>query len=155
MHLVTTPVTGAENPATVPQEEVRALVRFYRAFNERSLPLMRACWLTTSECSMDNPIGGIRRGWDEVAGGYERLFGGPAVVAVELYDYSLHTSGDAFFAVGRERGHVRLGDTALDLAIRTTRVFVRRDGEWKQAHHHGSIDDPGLLEAYQAAVAPR
>jgi len=38
------------------------------------------------------------------------------------------------------------------MKIRTTRVF-RYDGErWRQTHHHGSIDDPQLLAAYQSLV---
>jgi hypothetical protein len=45
------------------------------------------------------------------------------------------------------------------MAIRTSRFFRLVDGQWRQQHHHGSIDDPALLAAYQAAVgvapAPR
>jgi hypothetical protein len=43
-------------------------------------------------------------------------------------------------------------DLALDLAIRTTRIFRRVDGCWRQVHHHGSMDDPALLETYQRVV---
>jgi hypothetical protein len=38
------------------------------------------------------------------------------------------------------------------LAIRTTRVFRRVEGAWRQVHHHGSMDDPALLRAYQDLV---
>jgi hypothetical protein len=41
---------------------------------------------------------------------------------------------------------------ALALAIRTTRVFRRVEGAWRQVHHHGSMDDPALLRAYQDLV---
>jgi hypothetical protein len=41
-----------------------------------------------------------------------------------------HGKGDAVFA-GRETGSY---------------------GHWRQYHHHGSIDDPGALRAYQQAV---
>jgi ketosteroid isomerase-like protein len=55
--------------------------------------------------------------------------------------------------VGRERGEFGAADGAsLAMAIRTTRVFRRQDGAWRQVHHHGSIDDPELLRAYQRAV---
>jgi hypothetical protein len=30
------------------------------------------------------------------------------------------------------------------LAIRTTRIFILHNGDWKQIHHHGSIDNPTL-----------
>jgi ketosteroid isomerase-like protein len=75
---------------------------------------------------------------------HQRIFHAPVRVEVEFHDYTLHRAGDVFYAVGRERG--------TKLAIRTTRVFRRFDEVWRQVHHHGSIDDPQLLGAYQRAV---
>ncbi len=57
-----------------------------------------------------------------------------------------------FIAVGRERGHFRVADTEIPLAIRTSRIYQRINGQWKQLHHHGSMDDPALLQTYQTAV---
>jgi SnoaL-like protein len=54
--------------------------------------------------------------------------------------------------VGRERGRFERGPVGLDLAIRTTRIFRRAGGRWRQVHHHGSIEDPTLLGAYRQAV---
>lgn len=59
---------------------------------------------------------------------------------------------EIFYAVGRERGEFRRGDTVLKLAIRTTRLFRLLAGHWRQVHHHGSFDDPELLARYQEAV---
>ena len=102
---------------------------------------------------MDNPLGGIKRGWDEIKSVYEKLFGSKATYRFEFYDYTMHEAGDLFYVVGRERGEVALSGRPLELAIRTTRVFRRdEDGQWRQIHHHGSIDDPRMLAAYQDAV---
>jgi ketosteroid isomerase-like protein len=102
---------------------------------------------------MNNPLGGIKRGWPEIRSVYERIFAGRAKVQVEFFDYSLHETGDVFWAIGRERGTVRRGELQLELNIRTSRLFRRDDsGHWRQVHHHGSIDDPQLLADYQAAV---
>ena len=57
-----------------------------------------------------------------------------------------------FFVVGRERGEFCLGETRVELAIRTSRIYQLIDGAWKQVHHHGSIDNPDLLAEYQSAV---
>jgi hypothetical protein len=73
-------------------------------------------------------------------------------VYVEYYDYTIHESPDMFYAVGRERGYFRLGEVEIKLAVRTSRIYKRVDNEWKQVHHHGSIEDPQLLEQYQSAV---
>ncbi|WP_307146768.1 nuclear transport factor 2 family protein [Rhizobium tibeticum] len=29
-----------------------------------------------------------------------------------------------------------------DVAFRTTGWFVRKNGDWRQLHHHGSVEDP-------------
>jgi ketosteroid isomerase-like protein len=152
VHPVQTPITGNEPPSggSLPYD---ALAQFYRAFNSRDLRLMTDNWAQIDEIAMDNPLGGIKRGWNEIRGVYERIFNGPAEVYVEYFDYTIHESADMFYAVGRERGYFRKGGAELALAIRTSRIFRKIEGQWKQVHHHGSIEDPELLAAYQKAVA--
>ncbi len=144
-------ITGKEDRID-PSEPQGALAEFYRAFNNRDLVLMAQNWDDTAEASMDNPLGGIRRGWNEIRDVYERIFMGEARVQVEFHDFTLHRFGDAFLAVGRERGTLNSGDESLELKIRTSRFFVRRGTRWRQFHHHGSVEDPGLLAKYQALV---
>ncbi len=31
-------------------------------------------------------------------------------------------------------------------------IFRMIDGRWQQVHHHGSIEDPDLLDKYQKAI---
>lgn len=151
LDVISSPVTGQENPID-PSTPLGALAEFYRAFNARDVDMMGGNWLQTEEASMDNPLGGIRRGWQEIGEVYRRIFTGRAAVTVEFFDYSLHESRDSFLAVGRERGRLVAGETTLDLKIRTSRWYVRADGRWRQLHHHGSMDDSELLARYQNAV---
>lgn len=149
MPVETRAISGDENAE--PTTPFGALAEFYRAFNGRDLTLMRENWLLT-ECVLDNPLGGIRRGWAEIEPLYARLFTGRARVRVEFHDYSLHLGQDVFCAAGRERGLFEKDGQEIALAIRTSRIY-RFDGRrWRQIHHHGSIEDAGLLAAYQAAV---
>lgn len=113
---------------------------------------MKMNWLNTEEISMDNPVGGIKRGWKEVHSVYDRIFNGSADVYVEFYDFSIHKSDDMFFATGKEKGHFVTSTDTIELNIRTSRIFVKRDCKWRQIQHHGSIDNPALLEIYQKAV---
>jgi len=145
------PITGKENAEGL-SWPVKALVEFYAAFNGRDIDKMEQNWAGTDEAVMDNPLGGIKRGWKEIKKVYEKIFNGPAEVYVEFYDYTVHESGDMFFAAGRERGLFRCGETSVDLKIRTSRIFRLVDGRWRQVHHHGSIEEPGLLKEYQSAV---
>lgn len=151
MSLNTYPITGSET-GKMDAKPYSALVEFYRAFNGRDLKLMASNWDITGESSMSNPLGGVRRGWEEIQEVYSRIFDGPAEVYVEFYDYTVHHAGVMFCAVGRERGYLKLNGKEIDLAIRTSRFYRMECGKWKQVHHHGSIDDPSLLAGYQSAV---
>jgi ketosteroid isomerase-like protein len=129
-----------------------ALNEFYAAFNHRDLQRMSGVWLQTNEASMDNPLGGIARSWNEIGALYAKLFHSDARIHVEFFDYTLHEHGDIFLAVGRERGEFARHGIAFPLAIRTSRIFARVNGRWQQLHHHGSFDDPKALARYQEAV---
>ena len=147
--IVKVPITGNE---VFVEETLKALAQFYAGFNSRDLVKVGESWEQSDDSVMDNPLGGIKRGWEEIKSVYERVFTGPSTVYVEFYEYTIHEMGDVFYAVGRERGEFRVGETVVPLAIRTSRIFRRIDGMWKQVHHHGSIEDSEMLARYQRAV---
>lgn len=152
---IQSPVTGRENISDA-TEPLAALAQFYRALNTRDLALMEQNWGASSDTVMDNPLGGIKRGWPEIRDVYERLFAGNNRYQFEFYDYTLQRYGEIFIAVGRERGHVITESSQrLDLNIRTTRIFRWAGTQWRQIHHHGSIDDADMLARYQRAVLRR
>ena len=154
MKPVTEPITGQENTDDL-TSPYKALTQFYYAFNTGDMNRMSSNWAQTNDIAMDNPLGGIKRGWSEIQAVYERIFGGAAKVYVEYFDYTLHEAENMFYTVGRERGYFRLDSEEITLAIRTSRVYRKIGGVWKQVHHHGSIEEPQLLDSYQAAVLGR
>ena len=151
MKIEQAPVTGREFKELL-SPQMKALSQFYQALNNRDLDLMARNWAQTDEVVMDNPVGGIRRGWDEIKAVYAQIFNRPEPFWFEFYDYSYHETGEVFFVVGRERGEYKSGQTVLNMAIRTSRIFRLIDGDWKQVHHHGSVEDAELLSQYQRAV---
>jgi hypothetical protein len=92
MQPVQKPITGQGNPAdlSAPQQ---ALSRFYRAFNARDMEMMGQNRAHSDDIVMDNPPGGITRGWIETQPVYARIFEGPAQVYVEYYDHTLCETG--------------------------------------------------------------
>ncbi|MER7176149.1 YybH family protein [Streptomyces mesophilus] len=130
-----------------------ALESFYYSLNNRDADALRGNWSTHSLAQLNNPLGGILRGGDAIAGLYATIFTGSVRVEVTFGDVVEYIGdGHAVFA-GRETGtYTVAGSAAVPLHIRTSRYFRYEDGHWRQFHHHGSIDDPHALAAYQAAI---
>jgi hypothetical protein len=148
-------VINGKEPAPHSSAPLSALNEFYRAFNGADLAGLEANWAPGDLPSMDNPIGGIRRGWDDIGAGYARLFGGRATIYVEFHDFTSQGTDDYCLFVGRERGHCDTPETTMELRMRTSRLFVRVDKVWRQLHHHGSIEEPALLANYQRIILGR
>lgn len=149
---IQTPITGREYKGDQ-RDILQALAQFYLALNSRNIEMMQQNWANSAEIAMDNPLGGIKRGWGEIGTIYERLFDSEGAYRFEFYDYTLHEAGVLFYVVGRERGELDVGGQQMKLAIRTSRIFQKdADARWRQMHHHGSIDDPQMLAAYQGAI---
>ena len=151
MKTIQTAITGNENFEDL-ANPIQVLAQFYDAFNNQDFELMSQNWLQKEEIAMDNPLGGIKRGWDEIKSVYTRIFSGKAKIYVEFYDYTIVNLNGGFCAIGRERGYVQIDEQKLELAIRTSRIFKLTDGIFKQVHHHGSIETSELLKEYQELV---
>lgn len=98
-------ITGEEQLTDV-RDPLHALSEFYRALNSRDLKLMEENWDASGQSAMDNPLGGIKRGWNEIMSVYERLFRVDGAYHFEFHDYTLHRFNEIFYVVGRERGYV-------------------------------------------------
>jgi hypothetical protein len=127
---------------------------FYFAFNNKDLEVFGKVWANHELIQLNNPLGGILRGYESIAASYEQIFTGAASVWIELSDLVEFQTEDMIVFAGRESGEFTKNNRTLPLAIRTSRVVQWFGPEigWKQVHHHGSIDDSQLLNVYQQAV---
>lgn len=123
-------INGSEPLASIDDDKLKSVVLFYKAFNQRDLDLMQKVWLSGEASSMNNPVGGIMRGWDNIKVVYRKIFNGKAKVYVEFYDFSLHATEKMFLVTGRERGFFEIDDIKMELAIRTSRVFIKENKDW-------------------------
>jgi ketosteroid isomerase-like protein len=144
-------ITGREKDLD-PTDAVGALAEFYFAFNSRSFELMELNWIDSEDASMLSPFGGVQRGWTAISQIYERLLRGKGLVELELRDYTIHQLGETFLAVGQERARYTRDGAVLQITIRTSRLFRKVYGRWRQYHHHGSIGEPGCLARFQSTV---
>ncbi|HEY8097936.1 MAG TPA: nuclear transport factor 2 family protein [Methylobacter sp.] len=144
---------GFVNPESI--EGARMLMEsFYFAFNHRNMEVFSAVWANHELIQLNNPLGGILRGYEAIAALYEQVFTGAASVWVELSDIVEFQTENMVVFAGRESGEFTKNNQTLPLSIRTSRVIQWFGPEtgWKQVHHHGSIDDPELLHLYQQEV---
>lgn len=130
-----------------------ALETFYYALNNQDREALRADWSAHALAQLNNPVGGILRGGDAITALYEKVFAGSLNVRVTFGDVVAYLGADHAVFAGRESGSWTDAEgVAVPLEIRTSRYFRYEDGRWQQFHHHGSIDDPAALAAYQRAV---
>ncbi|MBI4893174.1 MAG: nuclear transport factor 2 family protein [Acidobacteria bacterium] len=133
---------------------VAALETFYCGFNSSRPELIGRSWAGGPEVQLNNPLGGILRGADAIRQLYERVLTGRARLWVEFFDVVVYSTAEVVVFAGRERGECALDGEVVKLSIRTSRVFAFfADEGWRQVHHHGSIDDPDALGAYQQLIA--
>jgi SnoaL-like domain len=135
-----------------------ALETFYFAFNHRDAQALALVWSHHTLAQLNNPLGGILRGGDAVAELYGRIFSGPVRVEVEFSDIIEYAGATHVLFAGHESGTYKVpGREATPLLIRTSRHFSydADDKRWQQLHHHGSIDEPDALRAYQHAILTR
>jgi ketosteroid isomerase-like protein len=103
---------------------------------------------------INNPLGGIIYGIDQIVELYNNIFNSESDVWVEFHDIIVFEGEDMITFAGRESGEFRKDNKTLALEIRTTRVlqYSNSDDQWYLIHHHGSIDDAELLTTYQKAI---
>lgn len=129
------------------------LESFYYALNSRDINAVRADWSTNALAQLNNPVGGILRGGNAIVDLYERVFAGSVNVQVTFVDVVAYIGERHAVFAGREVGsYIAANGTAVPLEIRTSRYFRYEDGHWRQYHHHGSIDNPDALRAYQQTI---
>ncbi len=129
-----------------------ALETFYYSFNNKDIKTFNQIWVQDDLVQLNNPVGGILRGIHDISNLYLNIFQGRADVWVEFYDFVTYEFDNCIVFAGNERGEFIKDNQKIDLHIRTTRFFGYANGKWGQLHHHGSIDQPELLDIYQKAV---
>lgn len=132
-------VTGREKEYI--GSEHQALSEYYKALNTADINIMKNNWSQQKSVTFTSPLGGIVRTYEDVIASHGELFGSPIGIDVEYYDIDISPMENGFAAVGRERGIMKIADETCDVGFRTSRIFVKEDGKFKQVHHHGSFED--------------
>jgi len=132
-------ITGKETKEL--SKEYQALHNYYNALNSSDIYKMKKSWSQEKTVAFTNPLGGIIRTYDAIIQAHEELFSLPIKIDVVYYDIEVTILKKGFSSVGREKGTMKIGDEIVEVAFRTSRLFIEEKGIFKQLHHHGSFED--------------
>ena len=119
----------------------KVLSEYYNALNNADISKMEENWSKEKTTSFTSPLGGIVRNYPNVIESHKELFTSPIDIDVEYYDIQISEMDNGFSSVGRERGSMTINGECIEVAFRTSRLFIKEEGVYKQLHHHGSFED--------------
>lgn len=131
-------INGKETTFLSPEYQV--LSEYYNALNNGNISKMKKNWSTKMPVVFTSPLGGIIRSYENVMSAHNELFNAPIKIDVEYYDIEISLFENGFASVGRERGTMNINGESIEVGFRTSRLFVKEEGEYKQVHHHGSFE---------------
>jgi len=144
-------ITGKETGKLSKEHE--ALHKYYAALNTGNIQKMKDVWSKEKTTAFTSPLGGIVRTYEEVVEAHEVLFSIPIKIHVEYYDIEITHLENGFSSVGRERGIMIINGESVDVAFRTSRLFIKENGTYKQLHHHGSFEEVTTQERIMQLLA--
>ena len=108
------------------------------AFVQGDAAPFAALWSQGDDVTIFGGWGAYERGWDAVGprlGWAASRFAGGRVAYEPL---AAGSSGDLGYAIGLERGQVRVAGSGepRPLLLRVTHIFHREEGQWKLIHRH-------------------
>jgi hypothetical protein len=133
--------------------EYHALHEYYSALYSSDIVKMKDVWSKEKTTAFTNPLGGIIRSYEDVIQAHDELFSLPVKLDVEYYDIEITKLKNGFSSVGRERGTMTIEGECIDVAFRTSRLFIKEEGVYRQLHHHGSFEDINTQERIMRILA--
>jgi ketosteroid isomerase-like protein len=116
-----------------------------KAFHNGDVEPRLTMWTRAEPVSVVGALGPVRTGWAEV----ERSFRWIAARFSQCRDYDLDVvtgdvRGDLAYVVCQERAKLLMDGEPTTIALRTTHIYRREDGRWKNAHRHADplTEDP-------------
>jgi len=147
----TSVINGKEMSQLSP--EYKALSEYYNALNNANITKMKNNWSRDTRAAFTSPLGGITRAFENIISSHDALFNSKIDIDVEYYDIEITNLENGFSAVGRERGTMSIDGVIMDVGFRTSRLFIKEDGAFKQLHHHGSFENVETQTAIMQAIA--
>lgn len=120
-------------------EVLAANQAFYQALQSLELPRMEALWWHEDWVSCLHPGGDLICGWEEVLERWANIFRSTSQMRATVSRPLVHVQGDAAWVSCIENVTSTYEGGFETAMIEATNIFVRRNGEWRMAHHHTTL----------------
>ena len=122
----------------VEEEVLAANQRFYAALESLSLEAMDAIWLHEDWVACVHPGWELLEGWEPIRESWERIFENTRRMKVGVSNLSVRVEAETAWVKCVEQVTSSF-DTGFSTAwVQATNIYVRRNGQWRLAHHHAS-----------------
>jgi uncharacterized protein (TIGR02246 family) len=120
-------------------EVLAALQAFYEALGDLNLEKMSARWWQEDWVSCLHPGWDLLIGWEEIQESFRNIFRSTTQMRVAITRPIVRVRGDVAW-VSCIESVTSTYDSGFETAmIEATNIVVRRNGEWRMAHHHSTV----------------
>jgi len=109
---------------------------FYQAMESLDLPKMEALWWHEDWVNCLHPGWDLISGWEDVLESWTNIFRSTLQMRVTVTRVLIHVLGDAAWVSCIENVTSTYESGFETALVESTNIFVRRQGEWRMAHHH-------------------
>jgi ketosteroid isomerase-like protein len=120
-------------------EVLAANLAFYSALEELDLARMSPLWWHEDWVSCVHPGWDLLLGWEEVQESWGNIFRSTKQMRVSVARPLVHVQGDVGWVCCLENVTSTYESGFETGMVETTNLFVRRNGEWRMAHHHSTL----------------
>jgi len=119
-------------------EVLTANQAFYQALAELNIEKMISIWWQENWISCLHPGWDLLLGWEEVMESWRNIFNSTTQMRVDIARPLVRVQGDVAW-VSCVENVTSTYETGFETAVmEATNILVRRNGEWRMAHHHST-----------------
>lgn len=119
-------------------EVLAANKAFYDALAELNLEKMTSCWWQEDWVSCLHPGWELLVGWEELLESWRNIFTSTTQMRIDITRPLVRVRGDVGWVSCLESVTSTYEAGFETAVVEATNILVRRNGEWRMAHHHST-----------------
>lgn len=116
----------------------KANERFYTAFTQRDMNLMKEVWLEDYSATCVHPGWEVLKGFDLIMDSWEKIFQNTDILEIKPVEVEVTASLDLAWVNCQEKLFSMTSAGIRHSLVFATNLFKLEEGEWKMILHHAS-----------------